>query len=435
MAKSQQFLPYDCSTLANYKSWIQGIHNAMNTLGWALAGDSGQLVIGNLAAVPASISTYSLLITQLDTWIGAWVNTGTAYALGNIVTNGGLTYKCAFATALRTLTGVTSSAGTTTYSSVTSGDIHAGDTVLVSNFVTSGNNGTFTVATVTGAWGSVTQFTCVTTTQSGTETGVAAARVINVTPPASDLTTASSANSHWYPDNYEIWVSQGSASTNNPIYLKFIYGVGAGTVPEIVIWIATSQTNGVLGGNVFNNNAGFAICTGTGTAQGSSGIECDFCGSNDDVSILLYRTYAPGDCFLVIDRAKDINGNDLDSYFTILACTAAVGAGGGNSKYQVIFKPGTGGLFPTGSASINIPFPNISSTTNSVNGMTLAAPVFPLVGYVGNPILGAVIIGVNDLNEGSLVNVVMYGTSHTFLFSKPAGMVNSTDYGIAIRWE
>ena len=143
-----------------------------------------------------------------------------------------------------------------------------------------------------------------------------------------------------------------------------------------------------------------------------------------------------------MDRAKDTNGNDLDAYVTFLL----QGNSGTNpiSAAQTLFKPSTGTVFPaalyTSTTSATNPvwpalsvYPSLSSL--SVNGLLPALPIFPLVGYVGNPLLGAVCFKSGDCFEGGLANAYVYGSIHTFLTTNTGLGTNISNGGIGIRWE
>ena len=231
-------------------------------------------------------------------------------------------------------------------------------------------------------------------------------------------------------------MSQGAASTTNPIYIKFVYwnsSALASGIPGVTVYIGTSQTNGAVQGNLINS-ASFVLigASGNGLLSGTTGIECDFSGDSDNVSLILYRGYAASrgatvPAALVVDRARDQSGVALDTYFTVVSFSNTT------ALYQVAFKPTVGGLVPP-TASGFLPVIYTAVSANNVNGQVPPLFVFPLVGYVGNPLLGMVMYGTSDITEGSLVNVVMYGTSYTFLFCKCNNTANFVQFGVAIRW-
>jgi hypothetical protein len=92
-------------------------------------------------------------------------------------------------------------------------------------------------------------------------------------------------------------------------------------------------------------------------------------------------------------------------------------------NHQAIFKPGAGAVGPKASANL---WPTVicnassDTTTRLYNGQTPACPVLPLVGYLGNPALTAVVFLTTDVIEGIQASVILYGVAHSYLISKQA---------------
>lgn len=116
MAKVQSFLPFDCSTVANYLAWSQGIGNALSTLGWSRSADEGQVTWANVTqavqGLPTKIASYN--------FDGAWSG-GTTYpamtaTASAVVTSSGLTYVCVNATQYTAITNVIANATSSTVS-------------------------------------------------------------------------------------------------------------------------------------------------------------------------------------------------------------------------------------------------------------------------------------------------------------------------------
>src|ERR1700719_4180279 len=92
------YLPFDCSTVANYVSWASGIGTALGALGWTKSTDTGQVNWANVATVAPIAPT-----AQSFTLIGAWAGGQGYIGVANIgalsgVTNAGLTYQCILGT-------------------------------------------------------------------------------------------------------------------------------------------------------------------------------------------------------------------------------------------------------------------------------------------------------------------------------------------------
>lgn len=434
--KIQKFVPFDNTTVANYKSWAQSFGSAISTLGWALAGDTGQVNWTNVVTAPTNQTSWP---SQFN-WKAAF-SPGTIYAVGDIVTSSGLTFLCQIAITAETLTSAAVSGATTTYNG-SSMHISVGDTVVIAGFVNAGNNGTFTVNTVTGAWGSATAFTVTTSTQIA-ETH--AATVINGTAPANNvsLNGSNSQLHHWATYNYEIWKSNGPLSANHPIYLKLIYHAGQNAglnSPALFFQIGTTHTNGIIGGNLYNSGTVLGFSVGSGASLGSVPLENDFCGNADKLTMAPFlgaQQIKGGSTtgILCIDRAHDSSGGDLDAYVAVLTVAQNTSSSSIAPGAQLLYKPGSGTVIP---AAPGIwPIVNTASSSNSFNGQTPALPVFFCPGYLANPCLGAIAMGFADIPPtGSLFNVFMYGTSHTYMSVKQSGLTGPTPntHG-AIQWE
>ena len=82
----------------------------------------------------------------------------------------------------------------------------------------------------------------------------------------------------------------------------------------------------------------------------------------------------------------------------------------------------------------------LTSTIN-VFGTNPALPIFPLVGYVANPLLGAVGFNSTDVSDGGVYPVWLYGSSHNFMAinsqTAAGSTINNVATGVipAIRWE
>ncbi len=103
--------PYDSSTLANYKTWGQGIGQGMFNLSWVEQTGHGELVTSNAGSVHTWTNVAiadgqgATIRGRINpTLQGAWAG-GTSYVGSNvdngaadIVTNGGLTFSCSLST-------------------------------------------------------------------------------------------------------------------------------------------------------------------------------------------------------------------------------------------------------------------------------------------------------------------------------------------------
>jgi hypothetical protein len=102
MATNVQYLYWDNSTLANFKSWAQGIGTALSAFGWTLSATPTGTVnwstlpytpwTGNEGQGTAQMVPGGTLGTL--NFRGAWSNASVAYATNDVVTNNNATWYC-----------------------------------------------------------------------------------------------------------------------------------------------------------------------------------------------------------------------------------------------------------------------------------------------------------------------------------------------------
>jgi len=361
---------YDCSTLANYKAWAMEISNAMGPsgFGWRTSGDTG---IVNWSAVGAS--QLPLVTSQAPSGNAvAWTSGGGGagggnYGLGAVVTNGGNTYMC----------------------------------ILSSG---SGVNG----------------------------------------PPNT---------TYWTPYNFEIWAVQDGLS---PIYLKIEYwvqnaaGGSANSEPKLYLTASTTATGGagVLTGFVTARVlvAGDAANTLTASAlqgttywqpwymSGSTGRAAFFLYANPGMPLV--SPYYYNQQVFAIERDHDNTGADLNTGFTLVTASTQGTTTANRSQQSVNY---TNGLTTEETAAWISPFSTLTITTGNLafsatsndpgNGSfgTVAFPVFPNTGGLGNQLL-CVMLTQNPIGnsptgnydhgaveEGAVVQVKALGSLHTYV--------------------
>ena len=230
-------------------------------------------------------------------------------------------------------------------------------------------------------------------------------------------------------------MSNGPLSATAPIYLKLIYGAASsgsyGT--HVYYQIGTSQGNGIIGGNVFAAGAPRQLIGGNVNGTGATTYECDFCGNADKVAMIICRSF-PNVCgMLAIDRAKDNSGNDLGTYAVVMGAGAYQGGG-----YQTIFPAGGGAAVSPATAQSYWPCIYDNASSSALGGTAPVFLAFPMIGYMANPQIGAIAMHNGDSSEGELVNVTMYGVTHTFLMTQNAlsgGGVLAGNAAVGIQWE
>jgi hypothetical protein len=246
---------------------------------------------------------------------------------------------------------------------------------------------------------------------------------------------------HWSPYWMEIWKMAATGLTD--IYIKFEYGCTATAVrPQISFQMGTGYVvdAGVLSGNVTPREVF------TFGSAGSTALECDFFGDGQNVfGMILARgsTLAPFPFILLFERSisgqvsnAPVYTSTYVSYFKGSADSAIVT----NSWWS-------GALFTTGAvqsatrnnAFATISVPTFASETQITNGLTPAFPIFPMVGFVGNPMTAGICMVAIDTVEGALVQVTVYGALHTYMTTKVTlvlqiGNGSNSSLGVNIGW-
>jgi hypothetical protein len=411
------------------------------------SGDCGQVVWGNITVPPV---TNSPPTNALVNFRGAWAK-NTAYTAGDVVNDGSASYLCATSQPANiVITAITTTTGVTTITFASQADAGTnnwvGLNINISGFSAGnvGNNGNFTIT-------SNTSTTATFANGSGTSAGASGATLLAFnsgpgtkhlgTAVYSNLTAATSSNK-WISYNYEIWTNSSSPYVGTlPYYVQFMYGASSGrTGPEIWITQGTgaSASTGVLSGNQFNGTAASQIRvallgTSGGNNNGTPLFEMDICGGTSNFTLSVWRNFSSAGAVFFVDYCKDQNGNDLDTYYFVGIVTKSASV-----LSQCVFKPGSGTMNPfgsTGAAELTMPAIHTAATSAICNGLTPASPIFPNPGWTGNPTLGAVVLRNADCTDGELINVVLYGATHTYMVCKNPSTAVAGVGVIAMRWE
>lgn len=285
-----------------------------------------------------------------------------------------------------------------------------GEAITIAGFANAGNNGTFCVTSVTGT----------------------ASFTVHLVGQTNETLAATVYN------------------CNFPLYIKIGYGSCANVNPSPVITFAlgttlgTGITGGLSGsvqGTMFNSLGTPSEFNSQGaSALANSSVYTDMHFQSSDggpFSMILFRQPAGAstnvsNIYLACDRARDTAGNTLTAYWMIVSHSVA-----NTARAQLLMQPGTGAAIPSGGWTQSWPTINQGSLSWLSAGLTPVKPIFPMPGYIGNPMLQAVVLWGADVAEGGLVNAVLYGASHTFVVSKGGGnVVDGLGAGaMGIRWE
>jgi hypothetical protein len=241
------------------------------------------------------------------------------------------------------------------------------------------------------------------------------------------VTKPASANAY---AGYEIRQFTDALQSSNPVIFKIQYGCG-GTVtfPALLITIGhASDGAGALTGEVTTD---LLIASGnTSTTAYTSWI-------TGDTGWFSMGLWSGGGSNLThvfcLERLKDTAGADTDA--GVQAIYMAGPSSGGKQSQSML--PKTGAVY--GPYFIQSAMPGSGSGGYGANVGVF--PVFPNLGYAGNPCLGCLLYFTADIPRGTAISVPMYGTNHTYIAVGDLGPSttslngNSTSHSLMIRYE
>lgn len=431
MAISYQILPYGTNGSGSGTSntspwyynpapqiaWGQGIGTALSTFGWVKdATPTGTVNWSTVTLSPDVRSDWNNYPADATlNYRGAWSNAGVAYAVNDVVTDGGMTWRCS------------------------------------ASYTSTSTAGTSTSASPSNEW----------------QTG---------------------GTNHWFLFLFEVWKS---ASTPT-IYIRFEYIAwqvsGQGYLPFIRIKVGTStDVNGTLGtgtGNAaigaFGLGAGNTFPTGSNISVINGGVPCFFSGdSTNRFAMLMWYPQDGflGTCFFCVERSINSTGSYYTTpsglttpYWTTIFCGYNVqnNSSGGVLMQSLVNVSGSlwtkTGLESTvttlsfaGDHNVNPDNFAFSTGQGYGNQSTPAYPVWPLVGWTGNPMTTVMSMRTGNINvggaagdlstNGALFTQTIYGVSHTYLaarnssifgqFGPPNNNTSTSNYqnGLAMRYD
>jgi len=223
------------------------------------------------------------------------------------------------------------------------------------------------------------------------------------------------------------------------VYFKFEYGNISTNTPSIGFQMGTAiTTTGALassGLRTFREIIGYT----SATASGATTYETDFYAdgtpglTGGKFAMIGWRTGTNQQWFLGWERSKNNFGVDTGLYMA----------------YVIGLNPNTAwrqsALFLTGGTNFGVRTTSnamsiyMGNNTSLQTGSGIAvAPVFPSVGYFGNPL--SIIVGLanQDTSEGSVFTTLVYSANHNYLMTKASWatyFASSADSGFAMRWE
>jgi hypothetical protein len=285
-----------------------------------------------------------------------------------------------------------------------------------------------------GAWVTLTAYVAgnvVTDTTTAALVYICILATSGATAPVSDAT-------HWSPYFMEIWKTGGSLT---PIYMKLEYGCSATAAnPQLSIQWGTGWVSGSSGFLTGNFSLAEQLFSGSSTQAAA---ECDFCADGNNFFVAnIFRGAAANPGPTIFGFERSINGqvslapNYTNDYFTYIKGFSAAG----NWWQQTVYMTGT----PV--TAIRVNYGNtitLGAATASliVNNTTPAFPVFPLLGYCGNPMTILITQQQADTTEGAQQTCTVYGAVHNYMMTKTTiataigGSGQTVSYGTGTRFD
>lgn len=237
---------------------------------------------------------------------------------------------------------------------------------------------------------------------------------------------------------YEIWKAGDALAATMPIFLKIEYGFST-TIPRIRITVGTGSSGaGVINGVVQSSTP--QQITNDIANSGSTTYPCYFSGNSAEFRMSMWSnpSGAPQTGVVFgIERSKDGTGANTNEYITVLGVNQS---SAGQCYQQTIKATGSGNR----ENGVIAPALSNGSGTGSAFGTVAALPVFPILGKVGNPMLGFMTATLNDVGINSTVTVnSVYGSAHTYVVAGGGNIssgigqktVNSTNMALLMRYE
>lgn len=250
----------------------------------------------------------------------------------------------------------------------------------------------------------------------------------NTTNPATDTTKWST---YWM----EIWSAVSSGLTT--FYIKLEYGCTAtASHPFMTVQFGSAYVtnSGVLSGNVTVTEQAFEDSVGAASS------ECDWAGDGQNwFGMMMHRGNTTHSNFVYFERG--VSGqtggapvySTTNQYITYLVgfvgpiwhqCSLFLGAVGTTNSTR-----------ETAASVVNL----FTSGSRIINNITPALPIFPLVGWCGNPLSAMQAYSVTDSVEGATISSTVYGTSTNFLvtinaFAAKLGGTASI-FGVGLKWQ
>jgi hypothetical protein len=248
----------------------------------------------------------------------------------------------------------------------------------------------------------------------------------------------SAGGTYWAVWNYEVWQSTDTGSpAPTPYYVRVEYGTNNSVTscPSLAFQFSNADSSTLTGDIYAPSVAATGNCTNreivlinaSCTDGGATLFECDFCGdtTNSGVCAFMWRnaTTTVSACFFGWERSWANNGTQINTYITYVVGGGPSNSGTSTWKQCSLFLSGAPsmgirsfGVCDAGWTGANsVAAPGSAAHSSAVGNNIPAQPVFPLVGWCGNPLLMLVAVNPLDIAEGGQFSIYNYGAPHTYL--------------------
>lgn len=428
----------DVTSTSTYWKGYKSVSDGFRTLGWVRTADTGQLswpsTLISITNAVAAAGTVTFTYTVLQ---GSALRIGMSIKVTNCTTSGlNATYIIASLPLSNTFTAATATTVTEAETAFGGGDIQVsisnaigngstntytfttldgvilpGMSVVITGCTTVGFNGTFTIGSINVGGGTFTTTTGIShATEAETGTGIVTTNSVNTTRTSTTIPPLTTNTI------YEIWGMSDALQSTLPVYCRLDYGGVSGPFFTITSGVATDGA-----GNITVVTTGALSLQVNGqTNSSTTSVNNYMSGSTNRMNLLLFpnNTSVSKGGFFNIERSHDTSGNDTSTYVTV--------------------ETFAGANTPSNSVTRQISFNNTSQTTaetkltaNILTGTGTASfatsvglsPIFPMVGAVGNPLLGMLTGKSVDWADQTQFSLNMYGTAHNYIVSN-VGLYN-----------
>jgi hypothetical protein len=225
---------------------------------------------------------------------------------------------------------------------------------------------------------------------------------------------------------YEIRAFSDALQASNPVVVKIEYGSGSTSANNVAINVTVGRESDGAGNLVGEVSYTFAIKCANNT---TTAYDCYVSGASDRIGFAMF-SHATYLLSLYIERTKSSAGANTSDGVNIVGTVA-------NSNYQQYFaKKGLGNPLSVATPGICCLVP-YSGT--AVNGSDIGLfPIFPLIGYMDNPDLGACVYFTADIAAATSITLSILGANHTYITVAGAiGTINgnTSAKSLAVRYE